>query len=154
MGYDIPSDHHGPDPRYDNMPKKRYCLDKYQDEAMRTANTDYASDTRLTAMLGVIVQDASAFNLHMGILVSALGLVGEAGEVADLVKKIYGHGHEYDHEKLDKEQGDVMWYTAALAKYRGRSLSSIGHKNIEKLKVRYAKGFTQAESQNRKDRDA
>ncbi len=43
-----------------------------------------------------------------------LGLVGEAGEVADLIKKVEGHGHKPDREKLIKELGDVLWYVAVL----------------------------------------
>ena len=46
----------------------------------------------------------------------ALGLIGEAGEVTDLVKKHLFHKHEMDTEKLSKEIGDVCWYIAALVR--------------------------------------
>lgn len=45
----------------------------------------------------------------------ALGLVGEAGEVADLVKKFIGHDHPLDRSKMVKELGDVCWYVTALS---------------------------------------
>lgn len=44
----------------------------------------------------------------------ALGLVGETGEVVDLIKKHIGHSHPLDRVKLVKELGDVEWYMEAL----------------------------------------
>lgn len=46
--------------------------------------------------------------------VFAMGLSGETGEVVDLLKKVVGHGHDLDKDKLIKELGDVMWYLAVL----------------------------------------
>lgn len=47
--------------------------------------------------------------------VAALGLVGEAGEVAELIKKALGHGHPLDTDKLGEEMGDLLWYVAETA---------------------------------------
>jgi len=55
----------------------------------------------------------------------ALGIAGESGEVADLVKKHVGHGHELDREKLKEELGDVLWYVATMARALGKNLSSV-----------------------------
>jgi NTP pyrophosphatase (non-canonical NTP hydrolase) len=46
--------------------------------------------------------------------VSALGLVGETGEIADLIKKYFYHGKSFDRAKLLEECGDVAWYMAYL----------------------------------------
>lgn len=46
----------------------------------------------------------------------ALGLVGETGEVVDLIKKHIGHSHPLDRVKLVKELGDVEWYMEAMRK--------------------------------------
>jgi NTP pyrophosphatase (non-canonical NTP hydrolase) len=46
---------------------------------------------------------------------AALGLVGEAGEVADYLKKVAYHGHVLDKDKLCKELGDALWYVAMAA---------------------------------------
>jgi NTP pyrophosphatase (non-canonical NTP hydrolase) len=53
-------------------------------------------------------------DLKFDLQILQLGLVGEAGEVADLIKKIKGHGHPPDRERLIKELGDVLWYVAVL----------------------------------------
>jgi MazG nucleotide pyrophosphohydrolase domain len=42
-----------------------------------------------------------------------LGLLGESGEVADLVKKFTAHGKPFDAARLSEELGDVLWYVTA-----------------------------------------
>lgn len=48
----------------------------------------------------------------------AFGLIGETGEFIDVLKKILFHNHsiESNKDKLEKELGDVFWYTAAICK--------------------------------------
>ncbi len=81
----------------------------------------------------------------------ALGIAGEAGEVADLVKKHIGHGHPLDVEKLKRELGDVLWYVAGLAELHGIKLSEVATANMLKLETRYPNGFNTADSIARKD---
>lgn len=83
----------------------------------------------------------------------ALGLAGEAGEVADHVKKYIGHGHPLDAEKVKRELGDVLSYLAVIAKVLGAPLSEIAQINVDKLKARYPNGFTQDASLNRAPED-
>ena len=45
----------------------------------------------------------------------ALGLCGEAGEVAEQVKKHFFHGHDLDKHHMIEELGDVAWYLAVLS---------------------------------------
>lgn len=54
-----------------------------------------------------------------------LGLAGEAGEVADLVKKIFYHGKPFDRDKLIEEGGDLAWYIAYLAHTLGFGLDDL-----------------------------
>ena len=86
-------------------------------------------------------------------MITTLGLAGEAGEVADYIKKVFGHGHTLDAEKLKKELGDVLWYVSDICSKFGFSLDEVAKLNVEKLKARYPNGFSQAMSQNRKEGD-
>ena len=101
-------------------------LDDYQTKAVRTASRDG--------------------DPQMALAVLGLGLTGEAGEAADLIKKHVGHGHPLDVAKLEKELGDVLWYIAVTAWQLGIPLSHIATKNIEKLWQRYPAGFSSAAS--------
>ncbi len=89
------------------------------------------------------------------LLLGAIGLCGEAGEVAELVKKHVFHEHPLAHEKLEKELGDVSWYHTYLTVRGAKStLRTIWEKNIAKLAARYTGNvFNPAESQNRKPGD-
>ena len=85
------------------------------------------------------------------ILNSALGLCGESGEVADLVKKCRFQGHDLDKKKIIEELGDVCWYIAIMSKGLGVDLETVMQMNIEKLEKRYPNGFDPKKSINRKD---
>lgn len=86
-----------------------------------------------------------------GLAIIALGLTGEAGEVAELIKKHVGHGHALDHDKVRKELGDLAWYIAAMCTVLGLDLSVVMHENIEKLRKRYPDGFSSEASKARVD---
>ena len=109
-------------------------INEYQAAALRTAQTDkfLASDLLLN---------------------SALGLCGESGEVADLVKKhrFQGHGLDFDH--IAKELGDIAWYLAVGAYAIGFDLESIFRMNKEKLEARYPDGFSTDRSLHRAEND-
>jgi|SRR3989344_532812 len=82
-----------------------------------------------------------------------MGLVGEAGEVAEKVKKIYrDHGgvvNDTHKEDIKKELGDVLWYVAQLAHELGLSLSEIAEHNLEKLFSRKDRGVLGGSGDNR-----
>ncbi|AQY50499.1 MazG family protein [Listeria weihenstephanensis FSL R9-0317] len=79
----------------------------------------------------------------------ALGVTGEAGEVADLVKKYMFHGHKLDKDAVAKELGDVLWYVSQLAVCIDVDLEEIAQRNLDKLKLRYPNGFSEQDSINR-----
>ena len=74
----------------------------------------------------------------------ALGLCGEAGEVAEKVKKVYrDSGGVLDSTTIAairKELGDVLWYLANLAYEIGAPLDTIARENLAKLQDRAARG--------------
>ena len=81
----------------------------------------------------------------------ALGLAGEAGEVADKVKKIIRDGRtdwEYQRE-IALELGDVLWYIASLADDMGYTLQEIAAMNLRKLRKRAEENKIQGEGDNR-----
>src|ERR1044071_4556388 len=68
----------------------------------------------------------------------ALGLTGEAGEVAEKIKKFYRDNGDYHttRESLKKELGDVLWYLSEAARLWGLKLSDVAAANIQKLASR------------------
>jgi NTP pyrophosphatase (non-canonical NTP hydrolase) len=81
----------------------------------------------------------------------ALGIAGEAGEVADIVKKVAGHGHTLDRDKLLSEIGDCLWYCSALCQALGFRLEDAAYQNSVKLRKRYPLGFSTEASLKRVD---
>ena len=93
-------------------------LDQYQEEALKTAI--YPEDKK--------------------IIYPTLGLTGEAGEVAEKVKKVIrDNNQEFTDEKkrqIALEISDVLWYCAALSHDLGYTLGEIGQMNVDKLASR------------------
>jgi len=108
-------------------------FDEYQARALTTviSNTDKFKDT-----------------LHW-----VLGINGEAGEVAEKVKKIIrdknGEISEQDKQELGKEIGDVLWYLAVFAHDLGIPLDQIARENLAKLQSRKARGVLGGAGDNR-----
>lgn len=86
-------------------------------------------------------------------IAKVLGLVGEAGEVSDKVKKIIrdqdGKISEHNRIELEKELGDVLWYIALISDYLGIELDKVATTNIEKLKSRKQRGTQRGSGDNR-----
>lgn len=82
-----------------------------------------------------------------------LGLVGEAGEFAEKIKKIIRNKNGKldldDYLSLEKELGDVMWYVAELATVLHSNLEDIAKENINKLSSRKERGVIKSEGDNR-----
>ena len=95
----------------------------------------YQKNARLTAQYP---------NLGSNYIYPTLGLVGEAGEVAEKVKKVIrdkkGVFDDESKKGLKKELGDVLWYVSNLCTEFNFSLDDIALQNLEKLKLRAVKG--------------
>ncbi|MFI5271450.1 MAG: nucleoside triphosphate pyrophosphohydrolase family protein [Ktedonobacterales bacterium] len=104
-------------------------LDSYRRDVLRTAPPDLTLRDRL--------------------LLGALGLAGESGEVADALKKMLFHSHPLDEAALRDELGDVMWYVMFLCDTLGLSLEDVMDANVEKRRKRYPEGFSAERSINR-----
>lgn len=88
-------------------------------------------------------------NADSALINGALGLCGESGEVADIIKKHRFQGHDLNWTKVIEELGDVCWYIAMMATALGVSMEDILEQNILKLMRRYPDGFSAERSINR-----
>jgi len=88
-----------------------------------------------------------------GLVYVALGLTGEAGEVANVVKKMIrddnGWLMQEKHDKLVAELGDVMWYAARLCAELGTTLEDVMQQNHDKLEDRLARNVIKGSGDNR-----
>ena len=109
-------------------------INEYQIAALRTAQADKLTAREL-------------------LLNSALGLCGESGEVADLLKKYHFQGHNLDLDHVAKELGDIAWYLAVGAYSIGYDLETILQMNVDKLKARCPDGFSADRSLHRDKND-
>lgn len=71
------------------------------------------------------------------VLNGVLGLSGESGECADIVKKNLFQGHPFPKEHRMEELGDVLWYVAETASGLGVTLEDVAKYNLDKLHHRY-----------------
>ena len=106
-------------------------LNEYQEHALETAI--YPAESR--------------------IIYPTLGLTGEAGEVAEKVKKIIRDNHkEFTAEKkaeIMKEIGDVLWYCATLSHDLGYTLDEVAQTNVDKLRSRMERSKITGSGDNR-----
>lgn len=104
---------------------------EYQEQSKRTLNRGLTKDQQLANMV--------------------IGIMGESGEVADLIKKSLYQGHNLDREKVSEEIGDVMFYVANLCNILGLDLETAITNNYYKLLKRYPNGFDVSRSVNRQE---
>ena len=97
--------------------KKQMGLNEYQKAAANTA----------------------IYKAEHSVLYPALGLAGEAGEVANKVKKMLRDG-DFDRQAIAAEIGDVLWYIAALSRDLNIDMHDLAMSNLEKLYGRKARG--------------
>ena len=84
-------------------------------------------------------------------LIAAMGMVGEATETLEHMKKVVAQGHSLDDSKLMEETGDCLWYVAKMARACGTTLEDIATYNVAKLVARYPDGFEVRRSINREE---
>jgi NTP pyrophosphatase (non-canonical NTP hydrolase) len=110
----------------------RMDCDDYQRAALRTARPTEAPDEFI----------------HL-----VLGLVGEAGEIAEKVKKLIRDKNsdlaELDRDDIAAELGDVLWYSAVLANFLDFSLSDVAQRNLDKLADRQRRAVLGGSGDNR-----
>lgn len=97
--------------------------------------------------------ETAVYPENQKIVYPALGINGEAGEVADKVKKVIRDNQQAFTEEKKKEIameiGDVLWYCATLANDLGYTLDEVATWNYEKLKSRQQRGKLNGSGDNR-----
>ena len=92
-------------------------------------------------------------NLGDNVIYPTLGLAGEAGEVADKVKKVIrdkeGFFGAMEKQEIKLELGDVLWYIAQLSSEFGFDLNDVALENINKLSSRAHRGKISGSGDNR-----
>lgn len=95
------------------------------------------------------------------LLHAAMGMVTEAGELLDVLKKNIFYGKEIDMVNLEEELGDLLWYKSVTIS----AMNEMGYKtddeqimtkNIAKLRARYGENFSEKAALTRnlqKERD-
>jgi NTP pyrophosphatase (non-canonical NTP hydrolase) len=98
---------------------------------------------------GEFVKSMKVYPEKHAIVYPTLGLIGEAGEISEKVKKWMRGDRELDKEGLLKELGDPLWYIASLADDLGYTLQDVVDANIEKLTSRKERGVLKGSGDNR-----
>jgi len=86
------------------------------------------------------------------LMTSAIGMLAESGEFAEVMKKILFQGKEMNEENrfhMKRELGDVLWYWIQGCIALGYTPEEVMQENIKKLEKRYPDGFEVARSENR-----
>jgi len=83
-------------------------------------------------------------NIHL-----ILGMVTEAGELADVFKKYVAYGREIDWVNVTEEIGDLMWYIINFCTTNNLNFFDILEANIAKLQARYGGKFSAEKANNR-----
>lgn len=105
---------------------------------------EYQEQSRTTALYP---------NQGSNFIYPVLGLTGEAGEVAEKIKKVLrdknGQIDDATRTDIKKELGDVLWYVAQLATELGLSLDDVAISNLEKLFERKRRDMLHGSGDNR-----
>tara|TARA_Y100000592_G_C5474377_1_gene321366 strand:- start:1073 stop:1459 length:387 start_codon:yes stop_codon:yes gene_type:complete len=128
-------------------------MNKLEQEANNWMKERYMSNITATEYQNKAAETA-IFPKQKALEYLTLGLTGEAGEIANKVKKLIRDGADREgyHEKLNQigyELGDVMWYCAMLAKEVDMNLGRIMEDNLDKLADRKARNRLQGDGDNR-----
>jgi NTP pyrophosphatase (non-canonical NTP hydrolase) len=118
-------------------------LNEYQDEAGKT--------NKGTALY--VVEKGTGVLRPIAGMYNALGMNGEAGEVAEKIKKLARDGRPSDEAAFRagvcKELGDVLWYLAACARDFGFTLEEVATANLDKLASRKARNVLSGSGDDR-----
>lgn len=118
-------------------------------EAFKEFNQDLEKKPVTLLDYGEWVENKVMTEGQTRLIENVLGLVGEAGEVAEKVKKHIRDGNPLDTKDIELELGDVMFYATSLANYIGSDLYKVLGTNVLKLDSRERRGTLQGSGDTR-----
>ena len=120
-------------------------------ETTSKASSDFPS--LLSRLTELEVEDANVPRL----MTAAFGISAEAGELVEIIKKIFLQGKPYNEENvihMKKEAGDILWYMSQLCIALDTTFEELMEINYQKLSARYPEGtFNIHRSENRVEGD-
>ena len=132
-----------------NIDTKKYI--EFVRETTSKASSDFTS--LLSRLTELEVGDADVPRL----MTAAFGVSAEAGELAEIIKKIFLQGKPYNEENIihmKKEAGDILWYMSQLCIALDTTFEELMEINYQKLSARYPEGtFNIHRSENRVEGD-
>lgn len=118
---------------------------EYQIEAYRTVMPDDKQAYK-------IIDELKARPAYSQIIVAALKLNSESGELADAIVKNISYGQPLDGLNIIEECGDLLWYIALILSSMNVSMEQCMQENIDKLRIRYPEKFTEEHATKRFDK--
>lgn len=110
-------------------------------------STDYEKDP--VRFYSQFVEDKVFTKGRERLVENTLGLVGEAGEVSEKVKKLFRDKSKFSDKEVLKELGDVLFYVTALSNIFGGNLRAVMEMNMAKLDDREQRGKLKGSGDNR-----
>ncbi len=107
-------------------------------------NQEYIENVMRTESANFCPNNISSRTQH-----AIIGLVTEAGEAMDAVKKSLFYNQPFDRTNLKEELGDALWYIAVACQTNGWTMEEVMEANIRKLRVRYPEKFTEQDAEHR-----
>jgi NTP pyrophosphatase (non-canonical NTP hydrolase) len=117
----------------------------YQKSALRTNSPDYNGVARRISE----GHTRPNYEKMLDLIHASMGLVTEAGEFQDMIKKHLYYGRELDEVNLKEEVGDLLWYCAIALNALGTDFETVMQTNIDKLKARFPEKFTEEKANSR-----
>ena len=120
-------------------------------------NEEYHIECRRTVMVEneQTVKIATAIGRTYGlshVIVAALKLNSESGELADAIVRHICYGQPLDITNIKEECGDLLWYISLILDNVESSISEVMQHNIDKLRIRYPEKFTEEAATKRADK--
>lgn len=116
---------------------------QYLELSARTVPEDYS-----TIATRMVFTDGDS-QKSIDLMHAAMGMVTEAGEFMDAMKKSVFYGKKYDEVNLREELGDILWYVALALRALDSDFETEMAVNIEKLALRFKDKFSEIEAIDR-----